>query len=264
VGSLLIPRKLRKHFYAIYSFARIADDFADERYGEAYTESDRLELLEWWLELLRDSDRGRADHPVFIALSRTRIDHSLPLSLFEDLISAFKQDVTVRRYSSFEELLDYCRRSANPIGRLILLLFGHQDVQLHSWSDEICTALQLTNHWQDVRVDLDKDRVYLPLEDLDQFGVTIDDLKKTCGVAPVRDLLAFEVRRAREMFERGKPLCRAVGGRLGLELRAVWLGGTRILDLIQSRDYDVFSGRPVITATDKLSILTRAFRKGAF
>jgi phytoene synthase len=263
VGSLLIPRNLRKHFHAIYAFARIADDFADERHEEEYPETDRLELLAWWLELLRRSDRGQSEHPVFIALGRTRDEFELPISLFEDLISAFTQDVTVRRYQSFDELLDYCRRSANPIGRLILLLFGHRDSKLHSWSDEICTALQLTNHWQDVGIDLAKDRVYLPAEDLTRFDVTIDRLRRAQASPPFSALMAFEVERAREMFVRGKPLCSAIGGRLGLELRAVWLGGIRILEMIEARGYDVFTGRPVITSAGKLGILVRALRKGA-
>ena len=175
---MLVPKPLRKHFYSIYAFARTADDFADEGYTENYTEQERLELLEEWREMLRASDAGRATHPIFVALAETRSQFDLPITLFEDLLSAFKQDVTKRRYQSFDELLDYCRRSANPIGRLILLLFGYRDEQLHKWSDDICTALQLANHWQDVRIDLAKDRVYLPAEDLARFRVSYDDLSR--------------------------------------------------------------------------------------
>ena len=264
VGSALIPKRLRKHFYSIYAFARTADDFADEGYTESYSERQRLELLEEWRDMLRQAFGGRATHPVFIALRQTQAEFDLPITLFEDLISAFMQDVAVRRYASFDELLDYCRRSANPIGRLILLLFGHRDEQLHSWSDDICTALQLANHWQDVAVDLAKDRVYIPAEDLARFGLSADDLKNARAEKGFKELMRFEVERARGLFARGKPLCVSVSGRLGLELRGVWLGGTRILDLIEQNDYDVFARRPVISSADKLRILSLAVRKGDF
>ena len=264
VGSVLVPRQLRKHFYSIYAFARTADDFADEGYAENYSEQARLELLEEWHAMLRASDAGRANHPIFVALAETRSQFGLPITLFEDLLSAFKQDVTKRRYESFDELLDYCRRSANPIGRLILLLFGHRDEQFHKWSDDICTALQLANHWQDVRVDLAKDRVYLPAEDLARFQVSSDDLSRGDDGERFKQLMKYEVARARELFARGKPLCLAVKGRLGLELRAVWLGGSSILDRIEANDYDVFTRRPVITSTDKLRILLGAMSKEAF
>jgi phytoene/squalene synthetase len=145
-----------------------------------------------------------------------------------------------------------------------LLLFGYRDEQLHAWSDDICTALQLANHWQDVAIDLSKDRIYIPAEDLAQFGLSFDDLRNLQPGSKFKELIQFEVRRARELFERGKPLCVSVSGRLGLELRAVWLGGTRILDLIEQNNYDVFTRRPVITSADKLRILGLAARKGAF
>jgi phytoene/squalene synthetase len=161
-------------------------------------------------------------------------------------------------------LVDYCRRSANPIGRLILLLFGYRDERRQQWSDEICTALQLTNHWQDVAVDLEKDRVYLPEEDLSRFELSVDDLKRRGASDGVKRLMKFEVERARQMFARGKPLCTSVSGRLGLELRSVWLGGMRILDHSEQNGYDVFAGRPVITSTDKLKILLGAASKRAF
>jgi len=264
VGSILIPKPLRKHFYSIYAFARTADDFADEGYAESYSERDRLELLEEWGEMLSGAFQGHATHPVFVALRETRAEFDLPFTLFEDLLSAFKQDVTVRRYASFDQLLDYCRRSANPVGRLILLLFGFQEEQLHAWSDDICTGLQLANHWQDVAVDLSKDRIYIPEEDLAQFGFSFDDLREPQAGNRVKGLVQFEVRRARELFKRGKPLCVSVSGRLGLELRAVWLGGMRILDLIEQNGYDVFTRRPVITSTEKIRILGLAARKGVF
>jgi hydroxysqualene synthase len=264
VGSILIPRPLRKHFYSIYAFARTADDFADEGYAENYSERERLELLEEWRGMLRQAIKGHATHPVFIALRQTQAEFDLPVALFEDLLSAFMQDVTVSEYATFEELLDYCRRSANPVGRLILLLFGHRGEQLHSWSDDICTALQLANHWQDVAIDLAKGRIYIPAEDLARFGLSSDDLENSRSDDRFRRLMQFEVGRARELFARGKPLCVSVSGRLGLELRGVWLGGMRILDLIEQNGYDVFTRRPVIAPADKLRILSLAARKGAF
>ncbi|MEK6324662.1 MAG: squalene synthase HpnC [Acidobacteriota bacterium] len=264
VGSSLIPKRLRKHFYSIYAFARIADDFADEGHGEGYSERERLDLLDEWRRMLTESLAGRARHPVFVALAQTTAEFDLPAALFEDLLSAFAQDVTVRRYESFDELLDYCRRSANPIGRLILLLFGYRDDQRHQWSDDICTALQLANHWQDAAVDLDKDRIYLPHEDLSRFAIAADDLMLRRASDSFRRLMKFEVERARDMFARGKPLCTSVSGRLGLELRAVWLGGARILERIEQNGYDVFAHRPVITSKDKLKILFGAATRGAF
>ena len=264
VGSILVPKRLRKHFYSIYAFARTADDFADEGYDLGYSEGERLTLLERWSDMLTESLQGRATHPIFVALSRTIDDFDLPAELFEDLLSAFSQDVTCRRYDTLDQLVDYCRRSANPIGRLVLLLFGHRDKQRHLWSDQICTALQLANHWQDVAVDLKKDRIYLPEDDLVRFDIVEKDLKNFSVNAKFKSLMQFEVERARDMFVRGKPLCVSVTGRLGLELRAVWLGGMRILDRIQKNGYDVFTNRPVITSSDKLRILFLASSKTAF
>ena len=269
VGSVLIPKPLRKHFYSIYAFARTADDFADEDQGRDQSAEQKLALIASWREQLHQAFNGEARHPVFIhpvfiALSETRARFDLPISLFDDLLSAFSQDVVKRRYETFDELKDYCRRSANPVGRLILLLFGYSDTGLHELSDDICTALQLANHWQDVAIDLAKERVYLPDEDLDRFGVSIEELKTGTQKASFKNLMKFEIDRAREYFIRGKPLCAAVSGRLGLELRAVWLGGWRILDRIEENDYDVFARRPEITLSDKWRMVLGAFRKGAF
>ena len=264
VGSVLVPKPLRRHFYSIYAFARTADDFADEGYDEQHSAEERLALLDEWGRLLRESEQGRATHPVFVALAETRRQFDLPINLFEDLLSAFSQDVVVRRYETFAQLLDYCRRSANPVGRLILLLFGHRDETLHRWSDDICTALQLANHWQDVRVDLLKDRIYLPAEGLARFGLTYGDVQRQVASENFIALMRDEVKRARELFTRGKPLCLSVSGRLGLELRAVWTGGTRILDRIEANGHDVFAHRPVITATDKLRVMINAVSKTTF
>ncbi|MGH9821748.1 MAG: squalene synthase HpnC [Blastocatellia bacterium] len=258
VGSILVPKRLRRHFYSIYAFARISDDFADEGYAEGYSEPDRLSWLSRWGEMLAETYSGIVSHPVFVALGDTAERFELPISLFRDLLSAFSQDVRVNRYKTFDELLDYCRRSANPIGRLVLLLFGYKEQRLFEYSDEICTALQLANHWQDVRIDLEKNRIYLPQDDMEKFGVTRDDLKSAPSCEGIKRLLEFEVGVAADMFAQGKPLCTSVGGRLGIELRAVWLGGTTILRRIAANEYDVFNRRPVITAKDKLRILASA------
>jgi phytoene synthase len=169
VGSLLIPKARRKYVYSIYAFARTADDFADEGYETTgLTESDRLAALEDWQRRLGDCYAGNADHPVFVALAATIKELNLPDKLLSDLLSAFRQDVTKHRYANFDEVLDYCTRSANPVGRMILLLFNYRDEQLHRLSDHICTALQLANFWQDVSVDIRKDRVYLPEDEMVQ------------------------------------------------------------------------------------------------
>jgi len=263
VGSILIPKNLREHVFAIYAFARVADDFADERYESQHSERERLELLDWWSAMLTGA-RQAASHPIFLALADTQSRFDIPIELFEDLLSAFRQDVTQRRYQTFDELCDYCRRSANPIGRLVLLLFGHREPQLHQWSDQICTALQLANHWQDVGVDLDKDRIYLPAEDLGRFNVSPERLQSRTASAEFKAIMTFEVDRARAMFHKGKPLCTTVKGRLGLELRATWLGGVTILNRIQANDYDVFANRPAITSADKLRILINAISLRGF
>jgi hydroxysqualene synthase len=264
VGSVLVPSHLRRYFYSIYAFARISDDFADEGYGEGYSEQERLALLDEWQTMLGEAFANRARHPVFVALADTRAKFNLPISLFEDLLSAFRQDVIKRRYENFPELLDYCRRSANPIGRLILLLFGYQEPEKLRQSDDICTALQLANHWQDVAIDLQKDRVYIPLEDMAQFGIPPESLLEKEFSPQFQSLMQFEIARTRKLFADGKPLCTAVTGRLGIELRLVWLGGSHILDGIEKNGYDVFTKRPQISKKDKLVILLKALRKGAF
>src|SRR5262249_36942778 len=203
VGWVLVPKPQRNFFYTIYAFARTADDFADEGYNDNHSEAERLALLDEWRVMLKDCFAGRVQHPIFIALCDTQAKCKLPISLFEDLLSAFSQDVVKRRYQTFDELIDYCRRSANPIGRLILLLFGYKDEELHKLSDYICTGLQLANHWQDVAIDLQKDRVYLPEEDLRRYGLTIDELKKQQLSKSFLELMMFEVECARSLFTQG-------------------------------------------------------------
>lgn len=259
VGSLLVPKARRKHVYSIYAFARTADDFADEGYDSGeWTEARRLAALTDWEHKLDESFAGRAEHPVFVALAATAAELKLPVQLFKDLLSAFKQDVIKRRYADFAEVLDYCTRSANPVGRLILLLFDYRDERLHQLSDHICTALQLANFWQDVAVDIKKDRIYLPQEEMTRFGVTEEDLRNRRFSAAYADLLRFQVERTREIFALGQTLPAQVRGRLAVELRLTWLGGMRILERIEALGYDTLNARPKITTSDKLVLFLRA------
>ncbi len=258
VGSVLVPKRLRKHVYSIYAFARTADDFADEDYEtNGLTEDVRLAALNDWQQKLESCYDGRADHPIFIALSETVRELDLPIKLFRDLLSAFKQDVVKRRYANFDEVLDYCARSANPVGRLILLLFGYRDEKLMELSDNICTALQLANFWQDVSVDIRKDRIYLPQDEMQKFAVTVEDLRENRFSERYASLLKFQVERTWQLFDQGRPLPEMVSGRLKYELRLTWFGGTRILRLIEKLGYDTLNHRPVISSLDKLVLLAK-------
>lgn len=258
VGSLLIPKRLRKHVYSIYAFARVADDFADEGYeDDSITQPKRLAALDDWQQKLERCFAGEADQPVFIALAATVSELNLPIKLFNDLLSAFKQDVVKTRYADFDEVLDYCTRSANPVGRLILLLFGYRDERLHRLSDHICTALQLANFWQDVSVDIGKDRIYLPQNEMAQFGVSVEDLRANRFSPRFAELLKFQVERTRELFNLGRELPELVSGRLRYELRLTWFGGVNILKQIEALGYDTLNQRPTNSTFHKLRLLAR-------
>jgi len=254
IASLAIPRRLRPHVCAIYAFARAADDFADE----AAHDGRRLEQLDRWEAHLDRCLERKADHPVFMALGETIATFDLPPALLRDLLDAFRQDCRVRRYGSWDELLDYCRRSANPVGRLVLGLFGLADDERARFSDAICTGLQLTNFWQDVAVDLRNDRIYLPVEDRQRFGVTEEDLRSGRLHEGFRALLLEMIGRTRRCFEEGRPLLGKLRGRLGLEIRLTWLGGNRILDRIERAGCDVFRARPDLTLGDKALLGAKA------
>jgi len=256
VASVLLPPALREPVAAIYVFARSADDFADE--GSLAPE-ERLRLLgEYGRELDAVETGAPTTHPVFLRLRPVIAEYGLPLGLFRDLLDAFAQDVVKARYESREELLDYCRRSADPVGRLLLHLFGAATPENLRRSDCVCSALQLINHWQDVAIDWAKPRVYLPQEDLDRFGVT--DAQIEAGVCDDkwRALMRFEVDRARTLMLEGAPLGADLPGRMGLEIRAIVAGGLRILEKIEAVDYDVFRRRPVLERSDWLRVLWRA------
>jgi squalene synthase HpnC len=251
VASLLLPAPFRRPVELIYRFARNADDFADEGNDPAEVRLARLNDYRRQLDAPAE--------PLFEDLQTIIRDYALPPQLFRDLLDAFAQDVTTKRYANFAEVMDYCRRSANPVGRLLLHLFKRTTESDLRRSDAICSALQLINFWQDVDVDWTKDRrVYLPQDEMARFGVSEAHLaEKRCDEA-FKALMAFQVERAREMILAGKPLGRTLPGRVGLEIRATIEGGLRILQKIQSADYDVFRRRPVLTAFDWPLLLLKA------
>jgi len=257
VASRFVPKDRRQYVAAIYAFARIADDIADE---PGLTTAERIDHLTNWEQQLQDCYNGQAKHPVFVALAETAERFEIPIGLFTNLLTAFKSDVTVRRYDTFEELLEYCRHSANPIGRLMLLLFNYRSEQFLLWSDAICTALQLTNFWQDVAIDLEKDRIYIPQLDMGRYEYAEKDLLQQRMGASFRNLLAHEIAKTQGLFEEGRPLLNAVGRDLRFQLKITWNGGVRILEKIRSNEYDVFRKRPTLHALDKFTILQRSFR----
>ncbi len=249
VASLLLPAPLRKPVEAIYRFARAADDIADEGYEEPGIRLERLSVYQGRLAAISAGETPA--EPMFRDLADTIRRHALPISLFQALLDAFAQDVTKKRYASFDEVLDYCRRSANPVGRLLLHLFKRTTETELRQSDAICTALQLINFWQDIDVDYTRDdRVYLPQDEMARFGVTqLHLLEKTCDASWIA-LLKFQVERARALMLSGAPLGRALPGRVGLEIRATIQGGLKILEKIEAAGFDVFRHRPVLTPLD--------------
>jgi phytoene synthase len=250
---------MRRHIAAVYAFARAADDIADE--GSRPTE-ERLRLLEGWqcrLHACVEERSGIADDPVFLALGTTIRACSLPLSLFDDLLSAFRQDITTPRYETWAGVLDYCRRSANPVGRLVLRIAGHHDTQLDRSSDALCTALQLTNFWQDLERDWQKGRLYVPLADIAAARAGLEDLDARRMTEPWQRVLHCVALRTRDQFETGRHVCDGVRGRLRHELRLTWLGGTRILDRLERANYDVFRFRPMLGAADVPILLWQTF-----
>jgi len=254
VASWFLPRRLRQHFFNVYAYCRISDDLGDET-GDPQAS---LELLEEWERELDACYHGAPRHPVFVALSSTVREFEIPQATFVDLLTAFRQDQAVSRYATFEDLLGYCRYSANPVGRLVLYLCGYRDALRQQLSDFTCTGLQLANFWQDVSVDYAKGRIYLPAEDFARFGATEADIRTRTSSENFRAMMRFEVERAREWFDRGAPLAGKVSRELAVDIELFTRGGREILDAIERQNYEVLLRRPVISRARKLSLVARA------
>jgi hydroxysqualene synthase len=273
VASMLVPKRMRRAVAAVYAFARRADDFADE---PGLSDAERLRLLDDWHQRLLGAAAGSTpadsmNDLIFVAVADAMRAHRLPVSLFADLLSAFRQDVTVKRYQTWNDVLDYCARSANPVGRLVLRIAGHENDELDRASDALCTALQLTNFWQDFARDWANGRLYVPIADRDACGARESDLERAAAavsaspavatIVPMppawRTVLREMAQRTRRLFTEGRPVCDGVRGRLKYELRLTWLGGTRILDRLERADFDVFANRPTLTASDIAPLVWR-------
>ena len=260
VVSWLLPRRLHQDFYNVYAYCRWADDLGDEMGDPA----ESVRLLAWWREGLQGMYAGKATHPVFVALRGTVERHSIPQQPFGDLIRAFEQDQTVTRYHNWDELFGYCRNSANPVGRLVLYLCGYADAERQRLSDATCTALQLANFWQDVIVDWEKGRVYLPLDVLARHGSSVEDIANRHAGSAFADAMREAVDRARTLFLEGLPLARIVDRRLAVDIELFSRGGVRILDKIEAQNYDVLRRRPAISKTDRVWILLGTLARAAF
>lgn len=249
--GLLVPAHLAPHIHAVYAFARHADDLADEGYTEAQapTPEQRVAALDAWEQQLLAPPTAQS-HPIFIALHETMREYALPVSLFTDLLSAFKQDSVKRRYANFAEVLDYCQRSANPIGRLVLLLHRETEAEQMRTSDCICTALQLANFWQDISVDILKDRIYLPMDEMQQAGVSETDLRLPQASEALRQLVKSHVDRTEALFQEGRALLPTLPGRLRWEILFTWCGGRLILQKIRAQNYDTLQHRPKVSKAD--------------
>ena len=260
VVSFLLPKRLHQDFYNVYAFCRWADDLGDE-IGD---KQESLRLLAWWREQLEAMYLGEASHPVFVALRGAVDRHGIPQEPFADLIRAFVQDQTVARYETWQDLFEYCRYSANPVGRLVLHLCGYYDAERVQLSDTTCTALQLANFWQDVTVDFEKDRVYIPLEVLHRYGSSVEEIASRRATPAFRAAMREVVDRAQLLFEQGLPLTRMVNFRLSLDLDLFSRGGMRVLEKIRQRDYDVLSARPAISRGERVRVLISAMAKIPF
>lgn len=262
VASRLLPAAMRPHIAAVYAFARRADDFADE---PGLADGERRRLLDAWQARLT----GDAREPVpahlgaeliFEALHHTIEERRLPLSLFTDLLDAFRQDLETTRYATWSAVLDYCRRSANPVGRIVLRIAGYESAALDAQSDAFCTALQLTNFWQDLAIDWGRGRLYVPEDERDRAGAQDADLDAGLMTPEWRAALGVMADRTRALFLAGRPVCDGVEGRLRWELRLTWLGASRVLDRLESRRFDVFNDRPSLGRADAVPLFWQAIR----
>jgi squalene synthase HpnC len=260
VVSFLLPKRLHQDFYNVYAYCRWADDLGDE-IGDT---AESLRLLQWWREELDAMYAGRATHPVFAALLPTVEKYAIPRDPFSDLVDAFVQDQTVTRYSGWDDLFGYCRNSANPVGRLVLYLCGYRDERRQHLSDATCTALQLANFWQDVTVDLQKDRVYIPLDVIERHGYSLEELYARRFTPAFREVMREIVARARELFLQGLPLPGMVDRRLAIDLDLFSRGGMRVLEKIEQQGYDVLRARPAISKVERVGLLLGSLARVAF
>ena len=254
VATWFLPRRLRPHFHSVYAYCRISDDLGDEVGNPRHA----LQLLDIWEGELDACYAGHPRHPVFVALAETVRACDIPRQTFADLLTAFRQDQRVTRYQTFQDVLGYCRYSANPVGHLVLYTCGYRDPERQQLSDYTCTALQLANFWQDVAVDYGKGRIYLPLEDLRRFGAGEADIAARRATPQFLELMRFEVQRARQWFHQGLPLVREVDRELAIDIELFSRGGLAILDAIERQRYDVLARRPVISKPRKLALVARA------
>ena len=254
VATWFLPGRLRQHFCNVYAYCRISDDLGDE-VGDTGA---ALALLNQWEAELNACYDSHPKHPVFVALAETVETFNIPKQEFSDLLRAFRQDQTVTRYESFDDLLGYCRYSANPVGHLVLHLCGYSDAERQQLSDFTCTALQLANFWQDLSVDYAKGRIYLPIESLRRFGVSEDDIASNRNTEAVREMMKFEVERARHWFHRGLPLVEKVDRELAIDLELFSRGGQEILNSIERQKFAVLGQRPAISKPRKLALVARA------
>ena len=260
VVSWLLPQRLRPHFHSIYAYCRVSDDLGDE----VGNREQSLALLDLWGAELDACYRGEARHPVFVALAETIRACDIPKEPFADLLVAFKQDQIVTRFATMQEVLGYCRYSANPVGHLVLYACGYRDAERFALSDHTCSALQLANFWQDVRVDYQKDRIYIPREDMDRFGVPEQDIASGRFTPQFRALMQHEVDYARQMFHAGLPLIRMVDRALAVDLDLFSRGGLEILRAVEQEDYNVLRARPAISKARKAALLLRALASRLF
>ncbi|MGQ9572911.1 MAG: squalene synthase HpnC [Dehalococcoidia bacterium] len=256
VASWLIPRALRRHVYAVYAFCRYVDDLGDEAPG------DRLGLLDDWQAELESCYQSMPAHPILVALRETVRCFAIPPQPFLKLIEANRMDQRINRYRTFEELLRYCDHSANPVGHVFLYLFGYRDAERQRLADATCTALQLTNFWQDIALDLGKGRVYIPLEDMARFGYSEEELGRGAVNDAFRALMAFEVGRTKELFAKGLRLLDMVHGRLRVDLKLFSLGGLAVLKALENNGYDVFHRRPRLSRWQKAALFVRGLLPG--
>ena len=254
VATWFLPERLRQHFFNLYAYCRISDDLGDE-VGDAEAS---LQLLDQWEAELDACYAGSPRHPVFVALRETVRACDIPKQPFADLLTAFRQDQRVTRYETFDDLLGYCKNSANPVGRLVLYLCGYRDAERQGLSDFTCTALQLANFWQDVSIDYKKGRIYLPLESLRRFGVTEADIAGDRNTPEFCEMMRFEVGRARNWFAKGLPLASRVDKELAIDIELFTRGGQEILNAIEKQGYAVLGRRPAISRPRKLALVARA------